>query len=88
MLYNAFLVGIATLMALLIPFVGVYCFMRGYSMGVKDYNTAHSDEPKADPERKAKPVSHASDKRLNEMLNLLDNIENYDGTDANQKEIK
>ena len=70
------------------PLITVYCFMRGYALGVKDFNKAHPDEPKTDPERKAKPVSHASDKKLNEMWTLLDNIENYDGTDANQKEIK
>lgn len=88
MSFDAYLIGIIVFMALCIPTVGVFCFMRGYSLGIKDFNTAHPDEPKTDPERKAKPVSHATDKKLNEMLNLLDNIENYDGTDANQKEIK
>ena len=88
MSFNAYLVGVVTFLALLVPFLSVYSFIRGYSLGVKDYNAEHPDEPKTDPERRAKAVPSATDEKLKMYTNLLENIENYDGTDANQKEIR
>lgn len=88
MLFDAVLVGIIVFLLLSEPLISIYCFMRGYSMGVKDYNTAHPDTPKAEPERKAKHVPTAPDKKLKMYETLLENIESYDGTDAHQKEIK
>lgn len=87
MLYDALLFGLVMFLTILMPFISVYCFMRGYAMGVKDWNITRPDEPKKDPTKKAKTINHATDEKLKMYANLLDNIENYDGTGANQKEI-
>ena len=88
MSFNAYLVGVITFLTISYPFICLYAFMRGYALGVKDHNTAHPDTPKADIPRPAKHIPTATDKNLKMYETLLENIENYDGTDAHQKEIK
>lgn len=57
-------------------------------MGVKDYNMNHADSKKAMPTRKAKVADVKANKELEKLATILENIENYDGTEAHQKEIK
>lgn len=84
---SVLLVAVLALAALM-PIVGVYLFERGYSLGIRDYNNAHRDEMKSSIE-KNKPVSvPKQDKRLQELETLMENIENYDGTTAGQKDIE
>lgn len=87
MSFDGYLIGIIVILVILTPLMSIYGFTKGYSLGVKDWNSHNPDERKDDPARKPKMPSYATDKKLEEMKILLDNIENYDGTDANQKEI-
>lgn len=87
MSFDAYLIGIITFLVLFVPFISVYCFMRGYSLGVKDWNSHNPDEPKAEPATKQKHFPSAPDQNLQRYADILENIENYDGTGANQKEI-
>lgn len=62
-------------------------FRHGYELGVKDYNRKNPEEPKTLPAKRVKKVESWQDRQAAHYATLLENIENYDGTDAHQKEI-
>lgn len=76
------------ILAFFMPILTIIAFKKGYELGVRDWNRTNPDEPKSLPPRKPKKNSSVSDKELKKLETLMENIENYDGTDANQKEIK
>lgn len=88
MLFEQFFAAATMILAILIPVFSYSSFKRGYELGVKDWNTVHPDEPKTVEMRKPAKMSSASNDELRKYETILENIENYDGTDANQKEIK
>lgn len=88
MSFNLILIVAVMFLAVLIPIVGCFMFERGYKLGVSDYNTAHRDEPKAEIEGKKEVKVPKEDKKLKMYEQLLENIENYDGTTAGQKDIE
>ena len=77
-----------TILTLFMPIFAYFAFKKGYELGIKDWNITHPEQPKAMPERKPKSVSAVTSKELKKYEDILENIENYDGTDAHQKEIK
>ena len=87
MAFNAYLIGIITFLTLLVPFIGIYGFIRGYALGAKDFNASHDDIQKGLPETQKKHKVPSPDPDLEKYRIILENIENYDGTDAHQKEI-
>lgn len=88
MSFNSILVLALIIMAGMTPVICVFAFEKGYKLGVKDFNRAHPDEPKAEiHERKAKKPA-VKDEKLQMYSQILENIDNYDGTTANQKDVK
>ena len=87
MSFNEALTIIAIIMPLLVPVASFIAFYKGYSLGVKDWNRRNPDEIKAEPIKKKTHFPTAPDKDLQKYRKILENIENYDGTAANQKEI-
>ena len=85
MLYS--LTAALIIMALVTPIIAIAMFKRGYAMGVRDYNVKHRDEPKTLPKKKNRKAQKAADDNAERLYSLLENIENYDGTSAKQKEI-
>lgn len=87
MSYSIGLLIIICAMSVLVPVIGIVAFKKGYELGVKDFNASHDDTQKSllEPRKKYKSVS--PDPELEKYRIILDNIENYDGTDAHQKEI-
>jgi hypothetical protein len=75
-------------MALIVPIFAYIAFKKGYELGVRDWNRTHPDEPKSLPPQKPKKTTSASDNELKKLRTIMENIENYDGTDAHQKEVK
>lgn len=88
MLFSEFFAISTMILALIVPIAAIIAFKKGYELGVKDWNRVNPDEPKSLPPRKPKKTTSASDKELKKLETLMENIENYDGTDANQKEVK
>lgn len=87
MLFNYILTGIIVGEALLTVLCSFIAFRKGYELGAKDFNINHSDVKKVVPTRKAKLADRKANKELEKYEALLENIENYDGTEAHQKEI-
>lgn len=73
--------------ALATPILGAFLFKQGYYLGVKDYNASHKETKKTVPVKRNKKVIAQEDAQMQKMRDLLENIENYDGTSAKQKEI-
>ena len=88
MSYELIIIILAAICLICTPVIGIYMFQKGYHMGVKDWNTLHPDQPKTLPDRKPRIASSETDKELKKYATLFENIENYDGTDAHQQEIK
>lgn len=86
MLSETMLIISTVALALASPIVAVFLFFQGYKLGVKDFNRAHSETPKALPKRRPRRPQ-GENKRREQLETILDNIENYDGTSAHQKEI-
>lgn len=81
----ALMIAVCTMSAL-VPIIGLIAFRKGYELGVKDFNSAHDDIQKNVPVE-GKQKLPAPDPELQRLHQILENIENYDGTSANQKEI-
>lgn len=86
MSYNIF-VAIILGLGFIIPVLSTYMFRRGYDLGIKDYNLAHPDTPKHELAAKPSAPTPEVPAEIKRYQTLLDNIENYDGTGAHQKEI-
>lgn len=87
MSYSIALLIIICIMSALVPVTGMIAFKKGYELGVKDYNASHDDTQKSIPEEKKTHKAPSPDPELERYRMILENIENYDGTDAHQKEI-
>lgn len=87
MSFNEVLMIVVIIVPLLIPVASFIAFYKGYSLGVKDWNRRNPDALKSEPIKKQPHFPTATDKELQKYRDILENIENYDGTAANQKEI-
>lgn len=87
MLFEYISLALIAIMAMAIPVIGIIAFRHGYSLGVKDYNHEHRDAPKADIAPKM-PKQPKVDKKLKMYSQILENIDNYDGTSAHQKDVE
>ena len=89
MLFEGLLLGTLIILTLATPIAVIIAFKHGYMLGVKDYNITHKEAPKEMPRRRPRRPQGNSDvdKVLDKYTTILDNIENYDGTSAHQKEI-
>ena len=87
MSYSMILTVIIAVLAVSVPLLTIYAFRKGYELGVKDWNTHNPDEPKQEPTRKQAHFPSAPDTEVQKLRKIMENIENYDGTGANQKEI-
>lgn len=87
MSYSIGLLIIICAMSVLVLVIGIVAFKKGYELGVKDFNASHDDTQKSLSEPRKKYKSVSPDPELEKYRIILDNIENYDGTDAHQKEI-
>lgn len=87
MSYSIALMIIVCAMSVLVPIIGIVAFRKGYELGVRDFNASHDDIQKGLPETPKKHKIPSPDPDLEKYRIILENIENYDGTDAHQKEI-
>ena len=87
MSFSSILIISVIFLAFLVPVTAIFSFYKGYALGIKDWNTHNPEEIKAEPTKKRAHMATATDKELQNVKILLENIENYDGTGANQKEI-
>lgn len=77
MLYSLLIAVI--LLSLLMPFVGIYCFVKGYNLMAKK-----EGEPFIQTPVKHTKISKKDEKKLSQ---IYANIDSYDGTSIGQKEI-
>lgn len=87
MLFEQILIAAVLVLAVIAPLMAIYSFKKGYELGVKDWNSRNPDEIKEEPTKKQVHFPSEPDKELQRYRKILENIENYDGTAANQKEI-
>ena len=88
MSYSVIFVVATLILAIATPIIGIFAFKKGYELGVRDWNRSNPDEPKSLPPKKPRKTTSASDSELKRLRTIMENIENYDGTDAHQKEVK
>ncbi len=88
MLFDVVLIAAVTALAVLASIIGNVMFVKGYNLGVREYNSQHQDEPKEIIAEKKPAVQPKQDKKLQMYSDILDNIENYNGTSENQKDIE
>lgn len=88
MSFNVILLVTVAALAALVPFVGCYMFERGYNMGVREYNSTHKDDQKSFFEDRKPASAPKPDAKMQMYADILENIDNYDGTAAGQKDIK
>ena len=87
MSYNMILTILIAVLAVSVPLLTIHAFRKGYELGVKDWNTNNPDEIKQEPTKKQAHLPSAPDIEVQRLRKIMENIENYDGTGANQKEI-
>ena len=88
MLFDVVLIAAVTALAVLASIIGNVMFVKAYTLGVREYNSQHQDEPKEIIAEKKPAVQPKQDKKLLMYSDILDNIENYNGTSENQKDIE
>lgn len=88
MSFDIVLLAAVIILSVLVLLCGCIAFTWGYRLGVKDYNTAHTEAPKAEIEPKKAAATPKEDPKLRELTVLMENIENYDGTSDHQKDLR
>lgn len=75
------------ILAVMTPFLSVFCFIKGYNIGAKETNKPEIKlETPIEKIKKAKEQKKT--KKRNDRLNaILDNINNYHGDSTGQREI-